>query len=336
VTTSLRLLRRLTQDLLGRTPSPAEAKSFLGAAPLTVVQRLLASLEAMQVWLEEELYFFLLIDNFRPKTKIIESIPQRLKDRNLTIPEAMTEIVLSTGFTLRNPGNDTFVTVLYEQLLGIAVQDTKNKPLLEAGKKMYDGKRVKLLGGEGQSQADLVKLVFAEPGCTRHLLDRHHRRLFGAPLGKDQEPLVQRVHEKPAEFLVVLAEWLASVAYAKGIESRRLRTDHQFIRSLYMDLLERTPTYDELRNMRNAMLSMADPTPIRTVMAKVILDSGKALLPACDSGKEAEFVRRCFLRYLGRDPGQQEEQKFVQELGAGAKPEQVVRALVGSLEYQYD
>ena len=107
----------------------------------------------------------------------------------------------------------------------------------------------------------------------------------------------------------MLAEWLAGEAYAQALARKKPKTDHQFIRSLYQDLLGRAPGYDELRNMRNmrnALQSMADPAPLRAVMAKVILDSKQAQVPSCEAGKEEEFVRECFLRYLGRHPGQVE------------------------------
>jgi hypothetical protein len=334
---TLRAVRRLALDVLQRTPSPAEQKSFTGAGVRSVAQRLVGSLEAMQAFVEEELYYFLLIDNFRPRTKAIDELPQRLFERKASAADALAEIVLSTGFSLRNPGNDTFVTVLLEQCLGLQVQDRRNKPLLEAGKQMYDGRRAKVLGVDGNSQADLVRIVLADPGATRHFLARHHQRIFGRPLPpKDGEAWVARVREQPLQFFPLLVEWLASAEYRAALATRRLRTDHQFIRSLHMDLLERLPTYDELRNMRNALQSMADPTPVRAVLAKVILDSGKAKLPACPAGGEAEFVRTCFLRYLGREPGQGEAAEFTRALTSGeAKPLQVVRTLVCSAEAEY-
>ena len=79
---------------------------------------------------------------------------------------------------------------------------------------------------------------------------------------------------------------------------------------------------------------MADPTPLRAVMAKVILDSGHAELPELVAGKEKEFVRECFLRYLGRYPGQMELPTFVEVAkGPDCRPENIVRSLVGSAEY---
>ena len=178
---------------------------------------------------------------------------------------------------------------------------------------------------------------------SRFLLDRHYRRLLGKPLLDNPSPdrsaqaklWVERVHREPGQFFELLGEWIMSEAYREALAVPRVRNDRQFIRALYMDLLERTPSYQELRNMRNAMQSMADPAPLRSVMAKVILDSGQARLPGLERGREAEFVTECFRTYLARDPGQGETAAFVEILRDGAEARHVVRALVGSPEYQY-
>jgi len=336
---SLRFVRRATLDILQRTPSPAELRSYVGAPIDLVVQRLFRRLEAMEVWLEEELFYYLLLDNFRPKTRAIASLPRRMMKREIDVRGATLEIVLSTSFSLRNPGNDTFVTVILEQCLGMRVQDRRNTHTLEAGKKMYDGLKTRFLRQTGSTQADLIDIVMRQEGFTWHVLDRHHRRLFGRPLDRKAEAAeaaAARVHADFGEFFAVLADWITSPDYLAAIATRRPRTDRQFVRGLYMDLLERRPDYEEMRNMRNALQSMADPTPLRAVMAKVILDSGRAKLPALEPGGEREFVKQCFLRYLGRGPTQEELPAFA---GALAKQEcspiHVVRALVGSPEYQY-
>jgi hypothetical protein len=331
----LQWLRRLCLDVLQRTPSAAEQRAFVGAPVDLVVTRLCGQLEAMEIWLEQQLFYFLLIDNFRPQTALVQKLPGLLQDGRLSARDAIGEIVLCPSFSRRNPGNDTFVSVVLEQCLGITVQERQHRKTLEAGKEMYDGRRVRFLGEEGASQADLVKIVLGQRGFTRCLLDRHHRALLGTELAADA-PEVDRVHEAPETFFAVIAEWLAGEDYRDALAVPRRRSDTQFVRSLYMDLLDRRPTYEELRNMRNAMQSMADPAPIRAVMAKVILDSGKAVLPSRGEDGDAAFVRQCFVRYLGREPDQEESDRFVSILGHNdAEPQHVVRALVGSPEYQY-
>ena len=287
----------------------------------------------MSAWFEEQLQFFLLLDRFRPRGESIEQLPRRLQKGQLDARSAIGEILLSTGFSLRNPGNDTFVTVLLEQCLGLVVQDRKGKRTLEAGKKMYDGKKTRFLGQEGRNQSDLIQAVLHNEQFTRHLLDRHHRRLLNAPLPDDAD--IEPVHTDFQRFFPTLGQWIASPDYQQALDQRRTKTERQFLRGLYVDLLERVPDEQEMRNLRNAMQAMADPAPLRTVLAKVILDSSKRKLPRYRRGQEREFVRECFHRYLARSPNQQEMSAFTDVLTAeGGEPIHVVRALVGSLEYQ--
>ena len=339
-------VRRLCLDVLQRTPSPAEVRTYTGAPLDMVAARVVGSLEAMQQWLEEQLEYFLLLDNFRPETRSVQAIPERVCAGRMSARDAIAEIVLSTGFGLRNPGNDTFVTVVLEQCLGLRVQDRAVKPVLEAGKRMYDGEKTKLLGAVGASQSDLVRIVLAQPEFTRHLLDRHHRRLLQEPLAGDGKrdhareqrvrDVVARVHEAPGAFFAVLQEWLTSQPYHDAVAERRPKSHRQFVRALYHDLLARTPSERELRDARNALLSMADPAPVRSILAKVILDSGKAELPVLDKDAAEAFVGQCFVRYLGREPSGEELQRFAEVArDPDARAGHVVRSLVTSVEYHY-
>ena len=326
-----RQLQRLTFDILQRSPTDAERAAFVGADLAVVVPRLLGTREAATAWLEEELWYFLLIDQFRPRGEAIERLPARLHKRELTARDAIAEILLSTGFTLRNPGNDTFVTVLLEQTLGYRVQDMKHQPTLVAGKRVYDGARERFLGEQASNQSDLIQIALRHVDAARHLLDRHHRRLFDAPLGKDAAE-VAALQQDPTRFFAILGDWLTSERYQQALAQRRRKSERQFVRGLYQDLLGRLPDYDELRQTRAAMQSMADPAPLRAVLAKVLLDSNQCRLPERD-GDDATFVQRCFLRYLAREPTAREQHAFTTALQPG-KPAPIARALVTSLEYQ--
>jgi hypothetical protein len=328
-------VRRVCHDALQRAPSPDEATALLALPDAQIARHLLGTEEAMRMWLEEELQYSLLLDNFRPRTPAVEGLPEALRKGRATVHAATAELLLSPAFSLRNPGNDTFVTVVLEQCLGMTVQDRRNAAVLEAGKQCYDGKRTTFLGEIGGSQADVVRIVLRQRGFTKHLLDRHHRRLFLAPLPEKDSATVDRLHADHTAFFPILAEWLASERYLALVPKPRVRSERQFVRSLYIDLLGREPTRDELRNMRNALQAMADATPLRAVMAKVILDSGKARLPELQRGAESAFVTACFQRYLGREPGPEELTAFLAVLeDADATAAHVVRALLASPEYQ--
>jgi hypothetical protein len=333
-----RIVRHLSLDILFRTPTRSELRMYVGFPIEQVSKRMMATLEARELWVEEQLLYFLLLDNFRPQTTSIKSLPKRMHQGKITAHDAIAEIMMSTGFSLRNPGNDTFVTVVLEQGLGLRVQDRTNVPVLEAGKKMYDGYKVRFLRQKGNSQSDIIKIVTGHRDFTRFLLDRSHKRIMRAPLGKDDRTREQiaRVHGDNGQFFEVVREWFCSAKYRANMAVKRPRSDNQFIRSLYFELLGRAPEYQEFRNMRNALLSMADPAPLRGVMAKVILDSGKAQLPVLDRKHRGKFVSEVFLRYLGRAPTQDESGKFVKLLrDERVQAKHVVRALITSTEYQY-
>ncbi|MFO1052786.1 MAG: hypothetical protein U1F36_11280 [Planctomycetota bacterium] len=333
-------LRRLHHDVVNRPPSPAELGALQGMPLDRVSKQVWRRREAMEEWLEEELYFYLLIDRFRPRTPAIEDLPDRLARGRASARDATAEILLSTGFSLRNPGNDTFVTVVLEQCLGMKVQERKGAAELEAGKQMYDGRTAKLCGQEGSSQSDIVRIALGQDAFRARLLDRHHQRFFGRPMksrgDKFVADTVAALRGDEAGFFATLAEWTASDEYLEATRTRKARTQRQLVRALYFDVLERAPDYEEMRNMRNALQSMADPTPLRAVLAKLLLDAKAAKLPGLERGKEAEYVRQCFLRYLGREPTQGEASRYTETLrDPEADPKLVPRALLGSVEYGY-
>src|SRR5262245_16609640 len=129
-------VRRMYVDLGGRPPLRSELAEGLRLSTEELATKLVTSLEHHALWYEDELFYFLLLDDFRPADERLQAIPKRLQSGEMSVRDGIGEIVRSQWFTARNPGNDTYVTVLLEQLLGIVVQ--KEPGLLEAGKKMYD------------------------------------------------------------------------------------------------------------------------------------------------------------------------------------------------------
>lgn len=336
----LAFVRRVCHDTLQRGPRPREVRSLVGMPSDRVVRHLLERPEAYEQWVEEELYFHLLIDRFRPRTRAIEELPARLRNGDADVRRATAEILLSTSFSLRNPGNDTFVTVVLEQCLGMPVQDRRNVRTLEAGKELYDGKATRFLGREGRTQADVVRFAIEDERFARRLLDRHRRRLLGEGLDAmdraEGDALVAEVHENPSRFFDVLARWMAGDAYRSAVATRRPRSDRQFVRALFVDVFDREPNYEELRNVRNALQSMADAAPLRAVLVKLALGSTEAVIPEPVPGQEAKFVRSCFERYLGRSPTQEEEARCRGVLAEpGTSPKTLVRALLSSPEYGF-
>ena len=150
------MLRTVCLDLLGRPPLPLEREAWFDKDLRDFLKETTSGREFWEHWLEEQLYFFLLIDNFRPENEGVQAVPQKMLEGRLNPREAVHRIVLSPSFEMRNPGADTFVTVVMEQIAGMRVQ--KKPRDLEIGKALYDGKPGTFLEHHGNSQADVVKI----------------------------------------------------------------------------------------------------------------------------------------------------------------------------------
>lgn len=335
-TVRLRQIRRLYFDLKWRSPRLEEIAEWHDKPHAEMVRAFLKDEETWSAWFEGQLYYFLLLDSFRPKEGPLMAIPGKLARGGMGVPRAVEEIVRSQYFNARNPGNDTFVTVVLEQCLGMTVQDKRNVPTLEAGKKMYDGYKAKVFKENGDSQADFVRIVFAQGDLHRHLLRRTWRDLHGTDIDpKRLEEWAASCQARPEAFAGLVEEWLLSPEYAEGASKPRQKAEIPYVRALFLDTLDRLPDYDELRNVRNAFLSLADPTPIRLVMGRVLLESSQARVPA-SAVMAPRFIDEQFVRLLARPASAGERAAFIQALKDDPQvtPRLVLLTLISSPEYQ--
>jgi hypothetical protein len=135
----------------------------------------------------------------------------------------------------------------------------------------------------------------------------------------------------------------------------RPRSNTQWLRGLYSDLVGRTPaSYDfsvvdgagnpllvfpinEQTYLLNALDGVGDPAPLRALIAAGLVRSAEVDLPEkADVGDPAVWIDEQFRKYLGRPANEYELQAFVAEWDAdeAVGPRTVIRALVGSREYQ--
>lgn len=330
----LRFVRTAHFDLFGRPPREVEALAASRMEVAEMAQELVASPEFWRRWFEEELYFFLLIDNFRPSGDLLRSVPARLTRGEIHVKEALWQICICPEFNARNPGADTFVTVVLEQLLGLTVQ--KQPSVLEAGKKLYDGYPGKFLGKEGRSQSDVVKAIFEHTDFPAFYLQRLYQRLLGEPMaaGKRKE-WSDRFAADPRQLAALVTEWLCSESYARRAAQPQPKNDSMFIESLFQDLLLRPPTQQEHRNLFNALQALSDSSPIRMVLVKMILDSGKIALPEKEKIEFKPWLETWFLRFLARTPTPKEELAFAALWkDPQCTPKLVLQALATHPEYQ--
>jgi len=334
-TIDVHALRVFYLDLLGRPPFTPEREAWLGRSPAELVDSLLGSLEFWTNWLEEQLYYFLLVDNFRPATEGIQTIPAELAGGELGVREALHRICLSSSFDRRNPGPDTFVTVVMEQLLGLAIQKTQRE--LEIGKRLYDGGKGIFLGRSGSSQADVVNIAIDDERAPRHLLRREYLRLLRQePAERELGVWAKTLEANDQALVAIFREWILSEAYAHRLESRASEPNRLFVRALFVDIVGRLPGEEEAQRLRSALDGLADAGPLRSIVARLLLDSGKAQVPERDAIQDpSAWVRDLFGRLLGREPSPAELSAFLDVYREPAcRPATVVYAIVSHPEYQ--
>lgn len=328
-------LRSLFLDLFGRPPFDAERATWTGKPRSELVDSALGTREFWRNWLDEQLFYFLLIANFRPTTESVQALPAQLAEGSIGALEALHRICLSSSFDRRNPGPDTFVTVVMEQLLGLEVQRIARE--LEIGKKVYDGARGTFLGRSGSSQADVVHIAIEDRRAPRHLLKREHERwMRQAPSEQDLSAWSAALEQDPLAMRSILRAWFLSGAYDVRLGARVPQPNRLFIRSLYVDLLGRMPDEGEAERLRSALDGLANSAPLRSLVARLVLDSGKVPLPARESLSDpSAWVVGLFERLLGRSPGASELGAFSESFEDPAcRPATVLYAIVSHPEYQ--
>ena len=330
-----RLLRSLFLDLYGRPPYQRELDRWIGGGIHDLFEEVVATEDFWTHWFEEQLYYFLLIDNFRPENARVVAIPDDLTRGSIDVREAIHRIALSSGFDARNPGADTFVTVVMEQLNGIEVQ--ANVRALDMGKQMYDGETCRFLGSSGDSQADVVRIAVEHKLFAQTFLAREYERIVRQePPRKDMARWVRTFHRNPHEYPAIVREWLFSEAYEERLTQLRSMPNRMFVRALFVDLMDRQPDADEARRMRNALDGLSDPGPLRSVLARLLLDSGTAPVPEKETIEDpTAWVSGLFRRLLGRDATPIELSAFVKAFhDPVCRPATVIYALLSNPEYQ--
>ena len=327
-------LRTVFLDLVGRPPFAAEHAEWHGRGFLELVPHLVGSAEFWNHWWEEQLYYFLLVDTFRPVTEAARAVPTGLAEGRLSARDAIHRLALTSSFDLRNPGADTFVTVVMEQVCGITVQDRKRD--LELGKKAYDGGEVRLFGDDAASQADVVRVCIEHEDAAAHLVRREYERIVKrAPERAALRDSTRRLHRDPHAFVELVGEWMLSDAYRARLAESVALPNRTFVRALYVDLLDRLPTEDEAEPMRYALDGLADSRPLRSLLARLLIDSGDAPLPSEGSIEDPRaWIAGLFHRWLGRDPSSAELETFETTLALPeCSPSTVAYALLTSAEY---
>ena len=332
---SARWLRALFHDLYGRSPLKKEREFWLGKSLDEFLQPALADEAVWRQWLESQLYYFMLIDRFEPVGTGLDRLPSLLSSRGISPRDALHRIALSTSFELRNPGADTFVTVVMEQFCGIEVQRSQKE--LELGKAAYDGGTATFLGSKASSQSDVIEIAVRHRRAAQHLVSREFERICHAPCPKkDSKTWAKGVWKKPLSMFELYREWFASDAYAERVARGAPLSNRAWVRSVFVDLGDRVAPDEEVEPLRGALDSLGDPAPLRSLIVRMLLDAEGTKAPRGPAvGEPDKWVKATFARLLGRPPADDELSEFVAVCSDGSNgPELVLYALLTSQEYQ--
>jgi hypothetical protein len=134
----------------------------------------------------------------------------------------------------------------------------------------------------------------------------------------------------------------------------RPRSNSQFVRLVYADLVGRAPAQyefvvrdgsgntvsqfpvDEQQLLVGSLDGMGDPAALRELIVAGLVDSNEVQLPDKYGIDPAPFITTQFHNFLGREPTPYELAAFVAEWknDPAVTPKTVVRALIASREYQ--
>lgn len=146
----------------------------------------------------------------------------------------------------------------------------------------------------------------------------------------------------------------ATAGEAEGDRQPRATSSSQFLRGLYADLLGRTPEtfelivrvngaevarfpLDEEAQLTAVLEGLGDSLPLRNLVTKGMLHSTEVELPEkANIADPRAFVDEQFRRLLGREPNAYELEQFAGEWArdAAVGPRTIIRAIIGSREYQ--
>jgi hypothetical protein len=133
----------------------------------------------------------------------------------------------------------------------------------------------------------------------------------------------------------------------------REKSNDQYLRASYADLVSRAPEsymfevddangqqqytfpVDEQQTLQTAADSVGDPAPLRALIVTGLVSGAESQLPDKSAVDPSQFIRGQFQRLLGRDPSPYELAAFVASWSdPSVGPRTIVRAIVGSREYQ--
>ncbi len=329
---NLARLRRLYLDVLGRPPTPPEAIAEERKGIKFLVKNIMLRAEGGRAWVEEVAIRFGLFDDYRPVSDDARDLALKIPAEGT--PPHVVEGVLARdpSFLRRHPPGRPLAKAIGELLLGRPPSDAEVLAAIE----LADGTPADIpgIGTVPDSRAWLVKVLDSRAFRRAAVLRRLGRFVDSGDARKRVERALGAINEGQQEWTAFLSDLLRSERY---LNRKRLRPKGTvtFLRSLFVDLLERKPTDRELAALVRAVKTLPGKSAAFAAVVRVLIDSGETPLPLLVEIRDGPaWITDRFLRYLGRKPRTQEMKLYGQALlHPGGGPELVVHALLTSPEY---
>jgi hypothetical protein len=329
---NLQLVRRLYLDVLGRAPTPTEARDEAEQRYADLAANILLRAEAGRVWYEETTLRFGLVGDTRPVSPEATDLPLRLVAEHLVPAAAEAVLARDPAFLRAHPPGRAFAEGLARALLARAPTPEE----VAAAERLAAGGPADVPGfGPLADRSAWLEAVLASDGFARAAVRRRLVRFLGKESAERQEnAALLATRSGPKAWHAFLEKVLLSAEYR---ERKRLekKDDLTLLRGLFVDLLERRPTDRELLALVRAMRVVPGTSAPFTAVVKALIDSGEVPIPLLVDIPDAPlWITDRYLRYVGRKPDAAELAACGEVLlDRDGGPELVVFALLTGPEY---
>lgn len=303
---TLKRLRAVYGDVLGRPPTPPESIASATKSHEALAQTLVRTAEAGRAWFEDAAFRLGLVGDHEPVSETAAALPFRWAAGELSPGAAEAILVADPSFARAHPRGDEAAVL---------------RLLLDREPKPNEVESLRLPRG-------LVELSRSAEFATAAL--RRHVARYLPPAAALAFP-TSRAGESGAS----LSTWLLGCPEWAGGGAARGADDLAFVRAVFADLLGRRPSTGELAAVTRAVGVLPGSPAGRAAVVDVLLDSGEVLFPLLVDLKNPDaWLADRFLRYLGRHPTSEEAKAYRAALmDPDGGPHLVVRALLTSPEY---
>jgi hypothetical protein len=297
-------IRHLFLVAVERTPLPQEFSDALARPHEEALDALLLSSEPWRAWLSALVLRFLGPTGGLALAPRIDELAEELVGDSADFKDAILSIALSDAVRVQYPTPYTFVRRVLVVFIG--EQALEDADLLSNAERMASGERAVVFGARGSTREEFVSIVANEPAFFRWQVRHEGERLLGRPPeGRDLTRGAMRLAADPATFKDIRSDWLRKEIAAPPT-ARRIKTDGQLLRGLWVDGFARLPTPEEEESLRRAAMALDGPVSLRRLLCGLVARSADLQVPSLVDSEPNDWCRRQVHRLLGRDATEEE------------------------------